>query len=61
MNMTIARMRAGLKQYEVAKLLEVASQTVSRWENGHIIPPTEQLMKLAKLYNVTTDYLLEME
>ena len=48
----------GWSQVELGKRLGVAKQTVSNWENGNIQPSIEMLVRLAALFNVTTDYLL---
>lgn len=45
-------------QVELAKRLNVSKQTVSNWENENILPSIEMLIKLAEVFNVTTDYLL---
>lgn len=55
------RMALGWSQVELAKRLKVAKQTVSNWENDNIQPSIEMLVRLAKLFNVTTDYLLGLE
>ena len=52
------RISFGWSQVELAKRLGVAKQTVSNWENENIQPSIEMLVRLAKLFNVTTDYLL---
>lgn len=52
------RLAFGWSQVELAKRLGVAKQTVSNWENENIQPSIEMLTRLAKLFNVTTDYLL---
>ena len=52
------RQAFGWNQVELAKRLGVAKQTVSNWENDNIQPSIEMLIRLAKLFNVTTDYLL---
>ena len=51
----------GWSQVELAKRLGVAKQTVSNWENENIQPSIEMLIRLAKLFGVTTDYLLGLE
>ena len=51
----------GWSQVELAKRLKVAKQTVSNWENENIQPSIEMLVRLAKLFNVTTDYMLGLE
>lgn len=54
------RERKGLKQEDVAKILETSQQQYSRYENGTEMPYS-LLVKLAKYYKVTTDYILETE
>lgn len=51
------RERKGLKQEEVAKLLDTTQQQYSRYENGTEMPYS-LLIKLALFYNVSTDYIL---
>ena len=51
----------GWSQVELAKRLGVAKQTVSNWENENIQPSIEMLVRLARMFNVTTDYLLGLE
>ena len=48
----------GLSQDDVAKYLNIQRTTISQYESGDLIPPTLNVIKLAKLYNVTTDYIL---
>lgn len=55
------RTALGWSQVELAKRLGVAKQTVSNWENENIQPSIEMLVRLAKLFNVTTDFLLGLE
>lgn len=47
-----------LSQDDVAKYLDVQRTSVSLYESGDAIPPTLSILKLAKLFNVTTDYIL---
>lgn len=51
----------GWSQVELAKRLGVAKQTVSNWENENIQPSIEMLVRLSRLFRVTTDYLLGMD
>ena len=46
------------KQVEVAKYLGVTQSTYSSYERGDINIPVEALIKLADLYDVSTDYLV---
>ena len=57
-NMRKAREAAGVKQEEVARLLNVSQGTISSWESGITLPRGARLAALAQFYGVTTDYLL---
>lgn len=47
-----------LTQEQLAERLNVASRTVSRWENAKTMPDFDILVELAKLYRVSVDELL---
>lgn len=51
----------GWSQVVLAQKLGVAKQTVSNWENENIQPSIEMLVRLTKLFNVTSDYLLGLD
>ena len=53
-----ARMRCGIAQKTVASKLGVSIQSVSNWENDSRAPSRENVMKMAEMYGVSTDYLL---
>ena len=55
------RTALGWSQVELAKRLQISKQTVSNWENDNIQPSVDMLVRLAKLFGVTTDYLLGLE
>lgn len=57
-NIRKLRLARGISQVELAGALNVSKQCVSNWENDNILPSIEMLVKLAKYFNVTTDYLL---
>ena len=50
-----------LTQEEVAKHLHIKQNTYSQYENEKRQLPIDVLIKLAKFYKVTTDYILELE
>ena len=52
------RKQHGLSQEEVAKYLEVQRTTISLYESGDATPQVMTIIKLARLFNVTTDYIL---
>lgn len=52
-----SRIDNGLTQRQVAEAIEVAPATLCRWENDFRCPSTEKLIKMAKLFNVSLNYL----
>ncbi len=52
------RKERNITQDELGKLCGVAKTTISNWENNVTQPPLEIITKLAKYFNVTTDFLL---
>ena len=50
-----------LTQTQVAELLNVKQNTYSQYETEKRQLSIEVLIKLAKLYKVSTDYILELE
>lgn len=52
------RLKRGMTQKYVALTLGVKGPSVSNWESGKTTPTTENVAALAKLYNVSVDYLL---
>lgn len=55
------RRSRSLSQVELAGLLHVSKQTVSNWENNNILPSIEMLVKIADVFAVSTDFLLERD
>lgn len=47
-----------IKQKDIAKYLNIKQNTYSQYENGQRQLPIDTLIKLAKFYNVSTDYIL---
>lgn len=60
-NLFQARKKVGLSQETVAEKLGVSRQTVSKWETDEAVPDIYQTKKLAKLYNLTLDELIEFD
>ncbi|MGO5116104.1 helix-turn-helix domain-containing protein [Candidatus Avoscillospira sp. LCP25S3_F1] len=52
------RMAKGYSQEEVAGRLGVSRQAVAKWEGGQSAPSTENLFKLAEVFDTTVDLLL---
>ena len=52
------RIAMGWSQVQLAEKLNISKQTVSNWENDNIQPSIEMLVRISKLFHVSTDYLL---
>ena len=57
-NLIHCRKRKGLSQEKVSEYLEVSRQAVSKWEAGTSRPSSDNLIKLAQLFEVDVDTLL---
>ncbi len=55
------RVEEGISQRELGVRLNVCNQTVSFWESGQREPDLDTLLKIAKYFQVSTDYLLGNE
>ncbi len=55
------RKKVGYTQEELAEQLNVSRQSISKWESAQSIPDIDKIMKMAKLFSVSTDYLLRDE
>jgi class 3 adenylate cyclase len=53
-----AREERRLKQLEVANALQISAQAVSKWERGENAPDISVLLDLARILDVTCDWLL---
>lgn len=60
-NLFQARKKVGLSQEMVAEKLGVSRQTISKWETDETLQDIYQSKKLAKLYNLTLDELIEFD
>lgn len=58
MNLREYREKAGLRQVDVAKKLNVDQTAISKWESGDNRISRKYHKKLARLYGVTVDALL---
>lgn len=54
------RTAMNISQVELGDMLGVSKQSVSNWENDNILPSVDMLMKIAKFFRVSCDYLLGM-
>ena len=56
-----ARKKKGLSQEEVAEKLGISRQTVSKWETDETLPDICQSKRLAVLYGLSLDELVEFD
>lgn len=61
LGLRIAALRAaqGLSQVELAELLEVSRQSVSKWETDGSVPELDKLLRLAEIFGITLDELVK--
>ena len=52
------RKKNKLTQAQVAEALDVSRQAISNWETGTVLPSTDNLIALSRLYQVPVDHLL---
>ncbi len=52
------RRKKGINQIELAELIGVSRQTITRWETGLRNPDSESLAKIAKVLQTTVSYLM---
>lgn len=60
-NLFQSRKKTGLSQEIVAEKLGVSIQTISKWETDETVPDIYQAKKLAELYNLSLDELIEFD
>lgn len=54
------RKQNGLSQEELAEKLGISRQAISKWERAEASPDTENLIALAKIYNISLDKLFDI-
>lgn len=57
----LLREKTGYSQSELAKRLDVTRSSVNAWEMELSTPTTQYIVAMAKLFHVSTDYLLGTE
>lgn len=55
------RKKNGWSQEELADMLDVSRQSVSKWEGAQSVPDLSKILKMAEIFGVSTDYLLKEE
>ena len=57
-NIKVYRKNKGLTQEELAELLNITPQAVSKWESEAGLPDVSMIIPLAKVLGISTDALL---
>lgn len=52
------RTEKNMSQGDLADVLEVSRQSVSKWENNSAVPELDKLMKMAQIFEITLDELV---
>ena len=55
------RKKNGWSQEELADMLNVSRQSVSKWEGAQSVPDLQKILKMTEIFGVSTDYLLKDE
>ena len=55
------REKAGYSQSQLAKKLDVTRSSVNAWEMGLSLPTTQYIVAMAKLFHVSSDYILGLQ
>lgn len=55
------RARNNMSQVKLAKALNVSRSTVNAWEMDLSMPTIKYVIEMTKLFNVTSDYILELD
>ncbi|MBQ2938649.1 MAG: helix-turn-helix transcriptional regulator [Clostridia bacterium] len=59
--LTMLRKQKNLSQESLAEILNVARQTISKWELGETTPEMDKLVQLSKIFNISLDELIKDE
>lgn len=55
------RARIGKTKKELAEMLKTTPKTLANWQSGRTSIPTVSLIKMAQIFDCTTDYLLGLD
>lgn len=55
------RKKFGLSQEQLAEIMNVSRQAITKWENDRGTPDVSNLQELSKIFGITVDYLLNNE
>jgi len=52
------RKNKGISQEELAEMMDVSRQAISRWELSSTLPDVPNLLKISEIFDVSADYLI---
>ena len=55
------RQENSLRQIDLSLIMGVSKTTICQWETSKQEPSLEDIVKLSKYFNVSTDFLLDLE
>ncbi|MBQ8689609.1 MAG: helix-turn-helix transcriptional regulator [Clostridia bacterium] len=58
-NICELRIESGMTQLALAEMLNYSDKAISKWERGESVPDVFMLKRIADIFEVTVDYLLE--
>lgn len=53
------RSERGYSQENLAQMIGVSRQAISKWESGRVYPDIDYIVELSNIFNVSTDFLLK--
>ena len=57
-NIQRLRKEKGYTQKDLAELLQVSAQAISKWENGQSLPSIDHLLVLSRLFHIRVDQII---
>lgn len=57
----LLKKESGLSNVKLAQKIDVSHATVCRWENGKCDIKSNELVRVAKFFGVSSDYLIGLE
>ncbi|MBR6794243.1 MAG: XRE family transcriptional regulator [Clostridia bacterium] len=58
-NLRFYRKSAGMTQQELGEQISYSGKAISKWEAGHVFPPTEALLRLSDILQIDLDSLFK--
>lgn len=55
------RIENNISQKKLAEQIGIKQSTISKWEKRNAVPNADNIVALAKFFNVSADYLLGLE